>query len=85
MFDISIEDLRKNLHGPEPVNFSYTKKDGSLRKAVGTLNEELIPDKMKPKDSSISEKYGENFKYFDLEKNAWRSLVTDCSLINILE
>lgn len=83
MFDISLDDLRKNLQGSTPVQFSYFKKDGSRRPAIGTLNEKLIPDDMKPKDSSLNN--GENFKYYDLEKNAWRSLPLDCSLVTIFE
>jgi len=83
MFDISIDDLRKNLHGSTPVYFSYFKKDGSVRKAMGTLNERLIPEEMRPKDSSTNN--GENLKYYDLEKNAWRSIHSDCSLVMIFE
>jgi len=83
MFDISIEDLRNNLHGSTPVNFSYFKKDGTWRKAIGTLNEKLIPEEMRPKDSSTDT--GGNLKYYDLEKNAWRSLHIDCSLVQIFE
>ena len=85
MFDISIEDLRKNLHGSTPVFFSYFKKDGTLRRAVGTLNEKLIPEEMRPKDPSTNANSGTNLKYYDLEKNAWRSLQIDCSLVQIFE
>ena len=83
MFDISVDDLRRNLSSSTPVHFSYFKKDGTLRRAVGTLNEKLIPDEMRPKDSSTN--YGENLKYYDLDKKAWRSLCIDCSLIQIIE
>jgi len=83
MFDISIEDLRRNLQGTTPVRFSYFKKDGTLRNATGTLNEHLIPGEMMPKDSSTNN--GENLKYYDLEKNAWRSIQIDCSLVQIFE
>ena len=83
MFDISLEDLRRNLHGTTPVSFSYFKKDGTLRNAIGTLNERLIPESVRPKDSSTNT--GDNLKYYDLEKNAWRSLCIDCSLVQIFE
>jgi len=53
------------------------------RRAVGTLNEKLIPAEMKPRDSSMNN--GGNFKYYDLEKNAWRSLPLECSLVTIFE
>ena len=83
MFEVDLETLRKSLKGSTPVNFSYFKKDGGLRSAVGTLNENLIPDAFKPKDSSLNN--GENLKYFDLEKNAWRSLHSQCELVTIIE
>ena len=82
--EIKVEDLRELLHErPTPVHFSYQKADGVLREALGTLNQDLIPADKKPKDSSIN--YGNNLKYYDLEKNAWRSLVTDCSVLKLLE
>lgn len=83
MFYIPIEDLRKNLYGSTPVYFSYFKKDGTLRKAIGTLNEKLIPEEMRPKDPSANT--GANLKYYDLEKKAWRSIQIDCSLVQIFE
>ena len=59
------------------VNFEYMKKDGSLRKAVGTLNETLFAYENK------GEEKRENLslvKYFDLEANSFRSFL----LINLL-
>jgi hypothetical protein len=83
MFEVSIEDLRSNLQGGSPVHFSYYKKDGSLRKAIGTLNANLIPEEMRPKDASLNN--GGNLKYYDLEKASWRSLHSDCSLVVLFE
>ena len=86
MFDIDLETLRENLKGGSPVAFSYFKKDGKLRNAVGTLNLHLIPEehRIKEKDSS-SNKKRENFSYFDLERNAWRSLHKDCNQVSMIE
>ena len=59
--------------------FSYFKKDGSIREAVGTLNPELIPtDKMPVTDnpSPVTPNYS-TFNYFDLSKNEWRSFRLD--------
>lgn len=60
----------------EAVRFQFTKKDGSLREAVGTLNR----DKMIQQDGSVWEPVGEArpdvptlVKYWDCEKAAWRS------------
>jgi hypothetical protein len=61
------------------------KKDGTLRNAVGTLHETLIPEDHRPKDPSINYANGDNLKYFDLEKNAWRSLSKNCGMIQIIE
>ena len=83
MFHISIDELRTNLHGSSPVTFSYLKADGTIRNALGTLNEGLIPDLMKPKDSSFNA--GVNLRYYDLEKEGWRSLTQDCSMITLIE
>ena len=83
MFEVDLDTLRASLKGSTPVSFSYFKKNGKCRPAVGTLNENLIPEDMLPKDASVN--VGENFKYFDLEKKAWRSLHKDCKLVTIIE
>jgi hypothetical protein len=84
MFEDNTEELRKNLHRSTPCKFQFMKKDNTMRVAVGTLNESIIPEDMLPKDASANSK-GNNLKYFDLEKNAWRSISQDCSLIEIIE
>lgn len=83
VFDITQEELRENLQGQVPVTFSYRKANGEIRIATGTLNPFLIPELKKPKETDRN--VGSNLKYFDLEKDAWRSLTQDCSLINIIE
>ena len=83
MFDVNLETLRKSLQGTTPVDFYYFKKDGKLRNAKGTLNESLIPLDFSPKDSSTN--YANSFRYYDLEKKAWRSLHKDLELVTIIE
>ena len=83
MFDVSIEELRTNLLGSSPVHFTYFKLDGASRIATGTLHESLIPEEMRPKDSSVNT--GDNLKYFDLDKNAWRSLGKDVKMVTMME
>ncbi len=83
MFEIDLDTLRNNLQGPIPVLFSYFKKDGKCRNAIGTLHEKWIPEDMKPNDASTNT--GGTFRYFDLEKNAWRSLHKDCQLVTMIE
>jgi len=85
MFEIDLDTLYKSLCGSTPVSFSFMKKDGKIRNAIGTLHESLIPEEWKPKDPSINYANGDNLKYFDLEKNAWRSLSKKCAMIQIIE
>lgn len=58
------------------VMFSFRKKDGTERRARGTLKMELIPPADHPRgeasgDASVAS-LSTNQKYYDLEKNAWR-------------
>lgn len=48
------------------VSFSYLKKDGTIRKATGTLNN--IPAIKGAREVNYSV-----FTYFDTEANSWRS------------
>lgn len=79
--ELTISELYQKLKGESAVQFSFVKKDGSTRNAVGTLNENLIPSEHKADDPGLSG--SSNLKYYDLEKNGWRSLATDCSIINL--
>lgn len=58
------------------VEFSYKKKDGSLRKAKGTLKDELLPetDKDDERKRNLSK---ECFYYFDLKKDDYRCFLRD--------
>ncbi len=56
------------------VEFSYKKKDGSLRKAKGTLKPELIPD-TDHDDDRIKNTNDECFCYFDLKRNDFRQFL----------
>jgi len=60
------------------VQFTYTKKDGSTRTALGTRSPLLVPADKAPKGNSDNgdEAWNDSVKsipYFDLEKNEWRS------------
>jgi hypothetical protein len=78
---IKIKKFRKMLQKGK-IHFEFTKKDGTLREALGTLNSEFIPMEMQPKEDNL-EKY-ENLRYFDLDKNAWRSISSDTREVNVL-
>lgn len=58
--------LRKGV-----VNFRYTKTDGSLRMAVGTLRN--IPSGTTYNGRRVTKQGYRVFKYFDVERNAFRS------------
>lgn len=58
------KSLRKGI-----VHFEFRKKDGSLRRAVGTLKETFLPSL---KGSGVR-RSDEVITYFDLEKNGFRA------------
>ena len=69
--------------------FSYFKKDGSIREAVGTLCMDLIPEDKRPKGINSEALNGTGgalnraepaagvFPYYDLDAGAWRSFRLD--------
>lgn len=89
MIPTNVETLHSNLQGSTPIYFAYYKKDGSIRNAFGTLNMDLIPDEFHPKgEIKLNEEVdftASNLKYFDLDKNGWRSLPLDSSAVFIFE
>ena len=59
------------------ARFTYRKKDGTTRTALGTLDMSLIPEEQRPKGIERSQTTNDQrpmtFPYFDLDKNEWRS------------
>ena len=58
------------------ARFTYYKKDGTTRTALGTRSSVLIPTDKLPKCPQDNEEWEERDKaipYFDLEKMEWRS------------
>lgn len=75
--NITIDEFKKMLHTSE-LSFSFTKKDGSIREARGTTNEEFLEREnlYKFSENSNSNKQSEHVvKYFDLDSNGWRSFI----------
>ena len=58
------------------VEFSYKKKDGSVRKAKGTLKDELLPetDKDDERKKNLSK---DCFHYYDLKRDDFRCFLKD--------
>lgn len=57
------------------VIFNYNKKDGTVRRAVGTTNPRIIPDWAKPSEipeSNAKQIYSAH-AYFDIIVGGWRS------------
>ncbi len=70
-----INKFREELHKRE-VEFSYTKKNGEERTALGTLNFDIMGEENKPKgtgrvtpDTVIN--------YYDLDSEGWRSFLIE--------
>ena len=60
------------------VNFTYRKKDNSLRDARGTLCENLIPSDDMPKGdmsdgAALRKPCFSSIAYYDIDKKAWRA------------
>lgn len=60
-----IEKLQKNI-----IVFRYKKRDGSIRKAEGTLHPKFLPPTKSDKEF-VRPEY--QIVYYDLEKKSWRS------------
>ena len=80
MDDNQKEEFKKKLRKGK-VEFKYTKKDGSERKAVGTMDPKLmdLPEKKTQSDVDGAEKKkvrklpADSVFYYDLEAKGFRS------------
>jgi len=79
---IKTEELKEMLKAGK-VHFEFTKRDGTLREAFGTLNMNYIPENMRPSDSSTNRNIT-TLRYFDLDKNEWRSVSGDTTEVKVL-
>jgi hypothetical protein len=75
-FNVFIEDLSHYLH-KGVVKVIFTKKDGTERTMMATLNEELIPEDKKPKGTGKKKDNGETVAVYDVEADGWRSFNID--------
>lgn len=69
LLDSLASQLKTNV-----VTFRYLKKDNTTRNAIGTLDPRLLPAvaPKTPSDKPAKAQPTGQFRYFDLEANAWR-------------
>jgi len=71
--DWYLERLRKGR-----CEVTFTKKDGTERTMLCTLNMDLVPSEHHPKsDGNTTAQTNESVRVYDLEKEAWRSFILD--------
>lgn len=71
---LEVEALRQRLR-QGPTRFTFVKKTGELRFALGTLDLNIIPSTEHPK--GVRPASPKVVTFFDLEKIAWRSVSVD--------
>jgi hypothetical protein len=67
---ISFLDLLQRLNSKVPLKFYYTKKDGTLREAIGTKYWEIIPQSAQPE--GIRKASTTSLPYYDYQSEGWR-------------
>ena len=73
--EVNINEFKKALHNGI-VEFKYTKKNGEIRNAKGTLNIEVMGEENTPKGTGY-EITDSNIRYYDLNSEGWRSFIVD--------
>ena len=58
------------------VKFKYTKKNGEIREALGTLNSDVYGKENEPKGNGYSVPENQ-IRYYDLNSKGWRSFIID--------
>ena len=67
---LALEAMKKRMMRGECIRFAYSKLDGSVRIAVGTLQPQAVEANVK--GTGIPKRFYGMFAYLDLEKMAWR-------------
>lgn len=75
------KDYLKELLTERLVTVEFTKKDGTVREMLCTLNKDRIPNEFAPKGTTKT-RSEEALSVFDIEANGWRSFRYD-SIIGI--
>ena len=77
MESINITDKPRSELKKRVVRFTYYKKDGSLREAVGTRNPEVAREKHGEEIPAPKGTYTNENAYYDIGKHAWRSFIPE--------
>lgn len=72
---MTAEQIKETLSSGD-VRFTYRKKDGTEREAYGTRNTDIITlNNAMPSGNGLEK--NEVIAYYDLEKESWRSFITE--------
>lgn len=71
-----IAELKSKMH-EGVVEFTYIKKDGTERKAKGTLNNDKIVELGGTLPTGQITPPSYTTRYFDVDKGGWRSFIND--------
>ena len=75
----NFEELKENLKNGI-VEFSYKKKDGTIRNAKGTLNPDIVKEKNENAftNNGRTRSVPDNVQtYYDVVSNGWRTFIKD--------
>ena len=75
MESINIADKLRTELKKRIVRFTFYKKDGSLREAVGTRNPSVAREKARDEIPAPKGTYINENAYYDLDRHAWRSFI----------
>lgn len=73
---MTVEELKEKLR-EGIVQFEYTKKDGSIRTAKGTLNLDLIKKFGAEPKGTQTEISDAVIRYYDINSEGWRSFIKE--------
>lgn len=71
-----IKELKSKMHAGI-VEFTYIKKDGTERRAKGTLHTEIIEKHGGALPTGQITPSSYTTRYFDIDKGEWRSFIND--------
>ena len=71
------KEIKEKLHSDKPMIFSYTKKNGELRVAKGTLNINVMGEENAPSGKIDTTNEINTIRYYDILAKGWRSFLVN--------